>query len=389
MAHETRHAYRFGIEEELFLADARTRAAPQDSVADFHKAAGHRLEGVERELLENQAEISSKPSASFAEAEDALASLRTGLARIGREHGLKIFAAGTHPTAIWAQQRETSKLRYRKMIDNLQMVGRRSVVCGLHVHVEVPEPDERIALINRLMPHLPVLLALSTSSPFYDRHRTGLAGYRLRAYAELPRTGLPELFADAADFDRYVRVMTRAGAVEDATHLWWHIRPSVRYPTLELRVADSCTRVEDTLAVAALYRCLVRHLLRRPDIHARMTPAMRGIAVENMWRAQRYGVHGGLIATDASGMRPIPDLVAELTTELAEDAAALDCRPELARCATLAAEGTSADEQLRVFEQARERGAADEEALAAVVDWIAAATAPTEAARPAARAAAG
>lgn len=365
------HAYRFGIEEELFLADERTRAAPQSSVAGFHKAAGHRLEGVERELLENQAEISSKPTASFAEAEDALASLRTGLCRIGREHGLKVFAAGTHPTAIWAQQRETSKLRYRKMIDNLQMVGRRSVVCGLHVHVEVPDPDGRIALINRLMPHLPVLLALSTSSPFYDRHRTGLAGYRLRAYAELPRTGLPELFADAADFDRYVRVMTRAGAVEDATHLWWHIRPSVRYPTLELRVADSCTRLKDSLAIAALYRCLVRLHVRRPDLAVPLTGASRGIAQENLWRAERDGVNASLIDEAAEEIVPVRRLVERLLDLTAEDAAALGCASQVAHALTIATCGSSADGQIAAYETALDAGASKRKALSRVIDWLA------------------
>ena len=369
------HQYRFGIEEELFLANARTRAAPEGSVAEFHRAAGHRLDGVERELLENQAEICSQPSVSFSETHEALARLRSGLCRIGREHGLKVFAAGTHPTAFWAKQRETSKLRYRKMIDNLQMVGRRSVVCGLHVHVEVPEPDERIALISRLMPHLPVLLALSTSSPFYDRHRTGLAGYRLRAYAELPRTGLPESFADAADFDRYVRVMTRSGAIEDATHLWWHIRPSVRYPTLELRVADSCTRLRDTLAIAALYRCLVRLCVRRPDLAPPPGGATRGFVEENLWRAQRDGVHASLIDAAAEEAVPVPRLVERLLDLTAEDAAALGCAAQVAHALTIANCGSSADGQIAAYEASLAAGGSERKALSCVIDWLARQTA--------------
>ena len=369
------HEYRFGIEEELFLADGRTRSAPRESVSDFHKAARSRLDGVERELLESQAEICSKPSTSFAETHEALANLRTGLSAIGREHGLKVFAAGTHPTAIWTDQRETAKVRYRKMIETLQMVGRRSIVSGLHIHVEVPEPGQRIALINRLMPFLPVLLALSTSSPFYERYRTGLAGYRLRAYAELPRTGLPELFADDADFERYVRVMTRAGAIEDATFLWWHIRPSVRYPTLELRVADSCTRLKDTLAIAALYRCLVRLCVRRPELNAGPTGASRGFVMENLWRVQREGIHAALIDEAADEAVPLRRLVERLLDLVAEDAAALGCAAQVAHALTIVECGSSADGQIRAYEAALAAGGSERKALSRVIDWLARETA--------------
>ena len=369
------HEYRFGIEEELFLADGRTRSAPRESVSDFHKAARSRLDGVERELLESQAEICSKPSTSFAETHEALAKLRTGLCAIGREHGLKVFAAGTHPTAVWTDQRETAKVRYRKMIETLQMVGRRSIVSGLHIHVEVPEPGQRIALINRLMPFLPVLLALSTSSPFYERYRTGLAGYRLRAYAELPRTGLPELFADDADFERYVRVMTRAGAIEDATFLWWHIRPSVRYPTLELRVADSCTRLKDTLAIAALYRCLVRLCVRRPELNAGPTGASRGFVMENLWRVQREGIHAALIDEAADEAVPLRRLVERLLDLVAEDAAALGCAAQVAHALTIVECGSSADGQIRAYEAALAAGGSERKALSRVIDWLARETA--------------
>lgn len=373
------HGYRFGIEEELFLASARTRTAPSDSVSAFHKAAHSRLEGVEREMLESQAEICSQPSESFAETHEALAKLRTGLCAIGREHGLKVFAAGTHPTAVWTDQRETAKVRYRKMIETLQMVGRRSIVSGLHIHVEVPEPAQRIALINRLMPFLPVLLALSTSSPFYERHRTGLSGYRLRAYAELPRTGLPELFDGGADFERYIRVMTRAGAIEDATYLWWHIRPSIRYPTLELRVADSCTRLRDTLAIAALYRCLVRLCVRRPELNAEPTGATRGFAMENLWRAQRDGVHAALIDEAAEEAVPVKRLVERLLDLVAEDAAALGCAAQVAHALTIAECGSSADGQIRTYEAALAAGRSERKALSCVIDWLARETADCEA----------
>ena len=374
MAKRTDGAFKFGIEEEFFLANARSRAAPGEPVTAFHDDA-KRLGAVERELLQNQVEICTEPTASLDEARAALAGLRTGLAATAKRHGLKVFAAGTHPTAVWHQQQETEKARYQDMMDALQIVGRRSVVCGLHVHVEVPRPEARVDIMRRLYPFLPLLLALSTSSPFWERHRTGLHGYRLRAYAELPRTGLPELFDDAADYERYVRVMTEAGAVTDPTYFWWHIRPSVRYPTLELRVADSCTRLDDTLTVAALYRCLVRLVDRRPEINASLTGASRGFVMENLWRAQRYGVGATLI--DEAGARAVPvaEAIDRLLDLVAEDAAALGCAAQVAHAKLIVRGGTSAVGQLGAYEAAFESGEGEAGALRSVVDWLAAETA--------------
>ncbi|MFD0936531.1 YbdK family carboxylate-amine ligase, partial [Methylobacterium trifolii] len=303
------HAYRFGMEEEFFLADAETRGTPRARLKAFHAAVKDRVEDAERELLQCQIETCSPPGDSFTEAGDRLRDLRAALAEVGDAHGILVFAAGTHPTATWRRQTETDGDRYRGIMRDLRMIGQRNMVCGLHVHVEVPRPDARVDLKNRLLPFLPVLLALSTSSPFWQGHPTGLSGYRMRAYAELPRTGLPELFDDRADYDRYVRVMEKAGAIEDASFLWWHLRASVKFPTLELRVADSCTRLEDALTVAALFRCLVRRVDRDPEIHARLTGASRGFVMENLWRAQRDGVRAELIDEAAERAVPLAEAV--------------------------------------------------------------------------------
>ena len=375
MAQRSGHDFKFGIEEEFFLAGARSRGAPRASIQGFHDAA-RRLGSVERELLENEVEICSKPTASVDEARAALGDLRDKLQATARAHGLKLFAAGTHPTAVWAVQKETDKPRYRGMMDDLQITGRRSVVAGLHVHVEVPRPEKRVDIMRRIYPFLPLLLALSTSSPFYDRRRTGLHGYRLRAYAELPRTGLPELFDDEADYARYVRVMTAAGAVPDPTYFWWHIRPSIRYPTLELRVADSCTRLDDSLTVAQLYRCLVRLLDRRPDIHAGLTGASRGFVMENLWRAERDGTGASLIDETAGRAVPLTDALDALLDLIAEDAAALGCTAQVAHAAVIARNGSSAVGQLAAYATARDGGASEGAALKAVIDWLARETAP-------------
>ena len=373
-------AYRFGVEEEFFLADARSRGSPRARLKAFHAAVAARLEDAEREQLQIQVEVASPPTADLDEARVHLAGLRRSLAEIGTEHGILTFAAGTHPSARWRDQSETDKPRYHGIMADLRMLGQRNVVCGLHVHVEVPDPDARIGLKARLLPFLPILLALSTSSPFWQGRRTGMAGYRMRAYAELPRTGLPELFLDAADYDRYVRVMTEAGSIENASFLWWHLRASMKFPTLELRVADSCTRLDDALCIASLFRCLVRRVVRDTKLNAGLTAASRGFVMENLWRAERDGVHASLIDEGQERAVPLERIVEDLIADTAEDARALGCVAACTHARTIVADGSSADRQLAVFEAARGKGAREREALAAVVDHLAAQTAGDRAA---------
>lgn len=377
-------AYRFGIEEEYFLADASTRGTPRRRALEaFHAAADKHLPRAERELLQSQVEGSTPPSADFGEAREVLRGLRADLAGIAREQRLLVFAAGTHPIARWTRQSNTEKDRYEDLTRELRYVGRRNMVCGMHVHVEVPRPEARVDLMNRLMPFMPLLLALSAASPFWQGRETGLAGYRLSVFGEMPRTGLPELFHGAEDYERYVRTMTAAGAIPDASYLWWAVRPSVKYPTLELRVADSCTSLDHTLAVAALWRCLVRLADRRPDLNKGMTGASRAIAAENLWRAQRDGARAALIDEEAGGTAPVSEHLERVLALVAEDADALGCTAEAGAARAILASGTSADRQVAAFGEARGRGLAQCDALGAVVDWLAAATAPPDGRGPA------
>ena len=370
-------AYRFGIEEEYFLADASTRGTPRRRALEaFHAAADKHLPRAERELLQSQVEGSTPPSSDFGEAREVLRGLRAGLAGIAREHRLLVFAAGTHPIAKWSRQSHTEKDRYQDLTRELRLVGRRSVVCGMHVHVEVPRPEARVDLMNRLMPFMPLLLALSAASPFWQGRETGLAGYRLSVFGEMPRTGLPDLFHGAEDYERLVRIMTAAGAIPDASYLWWAVRPSVKYPTLELRVADSCTSLDHTLAVAALWRCLVRLADRRPDLNKGMTGASRAIAAENLWRAQRDGARATLIDEAAGAATPVSEHLERTLALVAEDADALGCAAEAGAARAIVSSGTSADRQTAAFKEASGRGLAKCDALGAVVDWLASTTAP-------------
>ena len=256
-------------------------------------------------------------------------------------------------------------------MDDLQMIGQRDLLCGLHVHVELPDPDQRVDVMYRILPYLPLLLALSTSSPFWQARRTGLKGYRLAAYDELPRTGLPELFRTQQEFDAYVAALVRAGVIKDSSYVWWAVRPSLSNPTLELRAPDSCTLVEDSLAIAALYRTLVRHLHINRQRNSDLDAVGRAIIIENKWRAQRYGVHGTFVAED--GAISVAELLERVISDTAPDAAALGCTAEIHRCRAIVGAGTSADAQIAVFE-AHAKGGSRDAALRAVTEWIVAAT---------------
>lgn len=247
--------YSFGIEEEYFVFDAKTRRAVKRASKRFIAAARKRLDDrITTEMLQSQIEVVSPPFVSMAEARTVMAGFRRALAEEAAAHKLGIAAMGTFPLAEWPEQRVTDAPRYDAILDDLQMIGLRNMLCGMHVHVELPDPDTRVDLMLRLTPYLPLVLALSTSSPFWRGQLTGLRGYRLAAYDELPRSGLPELFRSKQEYDDFVGALVWARIIPDASFIWWALRPSLRYPTIELRMPDCCTRLDDGLAIAARMR---------------------------------------------------------------------------------------------------------------------------------------
>lgn len=366
--------YSFGIEEEYFLVDATTKSIAHSMPEAFLKAAKDAIgDQVHGEFLQSQIEVLTVPHTDIAEARRELRQLRQTIAAIAAEHGLVILAAGTHPTATWGRARQSESERYDTVMNDLQMIGQRNMLCGLHIHVELPNPDDRVDVMTRILPYLPVFVALATSSPFWQSRPTGLKGYRLAAYDELPRTGVPELFRKREDFDAYIDALTRTGVIEDSSYIWWAIRPSLKHPTLELRAPDCCTLVEDSLAIAALYRALARRLYRNPWINWDLDAVSRALIVENKWRAQRYGIHGSFIGENGKGAVTVAALLDQLVEDVRADAEALGCMAEVEHCRAIIATGTSADRQIAVFEQHRQTEPA-ESALRAVTDWITAAT---------------
>jgi len=362
--------FSFGIEEEYFLVDARTHEISADAPDAFFQAVRKACgDQVAREFLRSQVEVITAPHIDIAAARAELRHLRRIVSEIAATYGLAILAAGTHPTASWREQQQTESERYDAVMADLQMIGQRDMLCGLHVHVELPDPDERIDVMYRVLPYLPLFVALGASSPFWQSRRTGLMGYRLAAYDELPRTGIPELFRTTAEYDAYVAALVHAGVVPDASYIWWTIRPSLKHPTLELRAPDSCTRLDDTIAIAALYRTLVHHLALHPFENWELDAVGRAVIVENKWRAQRYGVHG-TFATGTGAVKVI-DMIEEIIATTAESARELGCEDGVQRCRDIAINGTSADEQLRRYNAKRQAGGSREDALAAVTQWLA------------------
>jgi len=359
--------FKFGVEEEYFLSDAKTFAVPAETPDELFKTADFGTSGrIEREFLQAQIEVATEPHFGAGDARRELLRLRQNAAAAAAEHGLVVLACGTHPLARWRQSVQSPKARYSHVMDVLQMIGQRNMLCGMHVHVEFPDPQRRIDVMMRILPYLPLFIALSASSPFWQGRATGLKGYRLAAYDELPRTGLPELFRTNEDYESYVDAMVRSGAMQDASHLWWSIRPSLKYPTLELRAPDSCTRIDDTIAIAALYRSLARYLYGHPEHNAGVDSVDRAIAVENKWRAQRYGAQGTFVTR--SGAVTVAEMLNRVLDLIEADGEALNCTEQLEHCRSIIVEGTSADAQLRIFTENEHEGA--DIALHKVIRWV-------------------
>lgn len=371
MAAEPSSAYTFGLEEEFFLVSPGTRGTPSRVPKAFLKECRQRFGTcVGSELLQSQVEVSSPVFDHMAMARTRMTQLRRGVAELAETAGLRLVAAGTHPLSAWHRQTQTDKSRYARIIDDFQMVGRRNLLCGLHVHVAPPANVDRVALMNRLMPWLPLFLALSTSSPFWNRRHTGLLSYRQSAYDEWPRSGIPDFFADEAEYRVFCELLTRAGAIKDASFLWWAIRPAHRYPTLELRIADACTHIEDALALAALFRCLVRAHVRRPELGLARTALTRRIIDENRWRAKRFGPAADFIDEPTGEVVECVHVLDAAIELVSEDAHDLDCEESLRHLGKIVARGTSAQQQLALYHNLRNGGSGNTDALRGVIDWL-------------------
>jgi len=360
-----------GIEEEYLLVDTETRNLATDPPPEMMAILEKRIAGrVAPEFLKAQVEVETGVHQTIASARDELTGLRQAIAEAASQFGLAPVAAGSHPFALWGEQEHVDKDRYNALARDLQAVARRLLICGMHVHIGIDDDDLRIDLMNQAAYFLPHLLALSTSSPFWQGEETGLMSYRTSVFDGLPRTGLPEQFSSYSEYRRLVEAMVGAGVVEDATRIWWDLRPSARFPTLEMRSTDVCTSLDDAVAIAALFQCLISMLVRLRKDNQRWRVYPVSLVNENRWLAQRYGITKGLVDLGKGAIVPYIDLLSEILDLVAEDADRLGCAKEIAHARAIVERGTSATWQIEAFRTAKDNGADDDKALNAVVDML-------------------
>ncbi len=363
--------FTIGVEEEYLLVDKETRGLvidpPKSLIGECEELCGGQ---VTSELLRSQIEIGTKVCKNVQEVREDLARLRKIVIDVADRHGLAPIASSTHPFSRWAEQKQTEKDRYESLTTEMQAAARRLVVCGMHVHVGINDDALRIDLMNQLSYFLPHLLALSCSSPFWEGRDTGLKSYRLTIFDALPRTGIPERFASYSEYQRHIDILIGAGLIEDSTKIWWDLRPSGRYPTLETRIMDVCTRMEDAISLSALLVCQLRMLYRLRLANQRWRIYTPMLIRENRWRAMRYSFDEGLIDLAKGRVVPFSELLDEMLALLAEDAEALGCEEELADVRNIMTRGTSAHRQLKAYELADAAGGSKEECLKAVVDTL-------------------
>ncbi len=368
--------FTIGVEEEYLLVDKETRALvvdpPKSLLAECEELLGGQ---VTTELLQSQIEVGTKVCQNVQEAREDLAKLRKSIIEVTDRHGIAPIASSTHPFSHWSEQKHTQKDRYESLTAEMQGAARRLVICGMHVHVGINDDPLRIDLMNQAAYFLPHLLALSCSSPFWNGNDTGLKSYRLTIFDALPRTGLPEKFQSYAEYERHVEIMINAGVIEDSTKIWWDLRPSARFPTLETRIMDVCTRVDDAVALAAMLVCIMRMLYRLRLANQRWRTYTPMLVRENRWRAMRYSFDEGLIDFAKGEIVPFDELLDEILDLTYEDARALGCEAEVASVRDILSRGTSAHRQLKAHELSTAAGSTREEALIAVVDTLVADTA--------------
>ena len=349
--------YTLGVEEEYMLLDGKTLDLVQHIEAVLAAAEGHELgEQINAELMQSVLEIATPVCRTPGEVEGELRKLRGYVTGIAAERGMRVGSAGTHPFSLFERQRITARDRYRHLVDQLQYVARRELIFGLHVHVAVDDPERAVQVVNGLLAHLAQFLALSASSPFWRGEPTGLASSRQMVFAAFPRSGPPPRFRDYADYAEVVGQLEKTGCIADYTHIWWDIRLHPRFGTVEIRVCDAVTRVEDAVALAAYCQCLVKLYSERHAVGAEIPSYHRILTTENKWLAARYGLQAPVmdLATGRRNRVPVAQLVRRTLKELEPHARELGCERELEGIAEIVRGGNGADRQRRVWNANRD-----------------------------------
>jgi len=344
--------YTLGVEEEYMLLDATTFDLVQHIDTVLAAVEGSELESVIRpELMQSVLEISTPVCRTIADVDHQLRKLRTAVTQIARELDLRVGSAGTHPFSLFERQRITARDRYRALVDQLQYVARRELIFGMHIHVAIDDPEKAIQVMNGMLVHLPQLLALSANSPFWRGEPTGLASSRQMVFAAFPRSGPPPRFKNYTDFAEVVGQLERTGCIADYTHIWWDIRPHPRLGTLEMRVCDSVTRLEDVVAITAFFQAIAKMYCEQYDAGREIPTWHRILTTENKWLAARYGLEAPVmdLATGRRNRVPVSQLIRRTLRDVEPHARELGSDRELEGVREILARGNGADRQLRVW----------------------------------------
>ncbi len=360
------HVYTLGIEEEFQIIDPTTRDLRARSRQLVEEGKETLQEQVTSELHESIIELGTKICPDIQAARRQVIDLRSELARLAARDGLKISSAGTHPFSLWEDQPITDKKRYRKILRDMQVLARSNVIFGLHVHVGIPNREAGLAIMNEVRSFLPHLFALSANSPFWEGEDTGLKTYRQAIFERLPHTGMPDAFASLAEYDDYIDLLVATDCIEDATKIWWDVRLHPSFDTLEFRICDAQSRVDDTIALAALTQAIVARLQQLWREKKTFPVYPRRLLEENRWRAARFGLEGELIDFERRTVRPAKELIRELLDFVAPASDELGSSAALMHIEKMLREGTGADRQLAVWEESQD--------LKSVVDHLVAET---------------
>ncbi len=358
--------YTLGIEEEFQIVDPKSREL-RSHVSEFLEEGKMILgEKIKPEMIQSMIEVGTGICANIQEARADISRLRAIISSLARDKGLEIVAASTHPFSHWEDQKIFDDERYRFLVEEIQMVARSLLIFGLHVHVGIPDPERAIHIMNAARYFLPHVLALSTSSPFWLGHNTGLKSYRSEVFKKFPRTDIPDHFDSHASFQRYVDFLVKTNCIDNGKKIWWDVRPHPFFPTLEFRICDIPTRVDDTIAIAGLFQAIVCKLNRLIEKNLGFRLYRRMLIQENKWRAVRWGLDGKMIDFGKQKEVPVRDLILELLEFVDDVLDDLGSRKEVEHIHTILQRGTSADAQLQVYEETGD--------LKAVVDLLIART---------------
>jgi glutamate---cysteine ligase / carboxylate-amine ligase len=360
------HTFTLGIEEEFAIVDPETRELRSHIQEILEGGKVALKEQIKPEMHQSVVELGTEICDSISCAREHVVELRSRLAELAGRSGLKIASSGTHPFSHWHDQLITEGERYQEIVKDMQLLARANLIFGLHVHVGIPDRESAIHVMNQMRYFLPHIYALSVNSPFWVGRNTGLKGYRLKVFERFPRTGIPDSFESLSEYEDYCKLLIKTGCIDNPKKIWWDIRLHPFFDTLEVRVCDAQSRVDDTLAIAALIQAIVSKLYKLVRQNITFRVYRRRLLDENRWRASRYGIDGRLIDFGKETEVETRSLLGELLEFVRTEVDELDSRLEIAHIERIIREGTGADRQLATFERTQD--------MKAVVDQIVAET---------------